>query len=275
MKKTKKPRIGLVLGSGGTRGFAHLGVVSVLEENNIDYDVIAGCSVGSMVGALLAFGFKSKKIYDITVGLGRDTWMKFVVPKMGLISTKNMREIINILVKDQTFDDALKKLYIVSTDLEEGEKIVFTKGNVADAVCASSAIPAIFEAVNLDGKLYVDGSVMDPLPVSIVPDNEVDLIIGVDLSNKGNFKNIKNIYQVIFRSLEIMHGNLENYKEARDECDVLIRPDFTKLAVKNMLSFDSSEEYYNLGREAALDALPQIKKAINELIAFEENALKK
>lgn len=264
MKNKMKPRIALVLGSGGTRGFAHLGVVSVLEEHNIEYDLIAGCSVGSMVGALLAFGLKPKKIYDITVGLGRDTWIKFVMPKMGLISTKNMHEIINILVKNQSFDEATKKLFIVATELSEGKEVVFTKGDVADAVCASSAIPAIFEAVDIDGKLYVDGSVVDPLPVSILPKNEFDFIIGVDLSNKGSFQNIKNIYQVIFRSLEIMHGNLEKYKDARDECDILIRPDFTKLDVKNMMSFDFSEEYYNLGREKALEALPKIKKMIND-----------
>lgn len=264
MKKSKLPRIALVLGSGGTRGFAHLGVVSVLEENNINYDLIAGCSAGSMVGALLAFGLKAKKVYDITVGLGRDTWIKFVVSKTGLVSTKNMREIINILVKNQSFDKATKKLYIVSTDLEKGEEIVFTKGNVAEAVCASAAIPAIFEAVDIEGKLYVDGSVMDPLPVSAVPKNEVDIIIGVDLSHKGTDQKSKNMYQIIFRSLEIMHGNLEKYKDSRNECDVLIRPDFTKLNVKNMMSFDASEEYFDLGREAALEALPKIKRLINE-----------
>lgn len=271
MKKIKKPKIALVLGSGGTRGFAHLGVVSVLEENDINYDTIAGCSVGSMVGALLAFGLKAKKIYDITVGLGRDTWIKFVVPKMGLVSTKNMFEIINILVKNQSFDKSIKKLYIVSTDLEEGKEIIFTKGNVAEAVCASSAIPAVFEAVDIDGKLYVDGSVMDPLPVSALSKNDADIIIGVDLSHKGNDKKLKNMYQIIFRSLEIMHGNLEKYKESRAKCAVLISPDFTKFNGKNMMSFDLSEEYFDLGREAALEALPKIKALINE---FEENELK-
>ena len=124
-------KVGLALGSGGVRGFAHLGVLSVLEDNNIKVDVIVGCSLVSLFGALFCCGLDSAMIMKLAKGLGRDPWLDFVIPKMGFISTRKIYEIMKLLTKEQNIEDLPTIFATVGTDLQSGKEFVFTEGEQA------------------------------------------------------------------------------------------------------------------------------------------------
>ena len=146
-------KLGLTLGSGGIRGFAHLGVLSVLEENNIEADIIVGCSIGSIIGALFCCGLDSATIMKLAKGLGRDPWLDFVIPKMGFISTRKIYEIMKLLTKEQNIEDLPTIFATVGTDLQSGKEFVFTEGPIADAVCGSICVPGVFEPYAYNGMI--------------------------------------------------------------------------------------------------------------------------
>ena len=162
-----KPKLGLVLGSGGLRGLAHVGVLSVLEENGIEVDLVAGCSIGSLIGALICAGYDSDTIMKLANGLGRGSWLQFVVHKKGFIGTENIYKIVTMLTKGRKIEELGKPFAAVATDLATGREHVFRDGNSAAAVCASVAVPGIFVPYEWDGRQLVDGAIVNPTPVSV------------------------------------------------------------------------------------------------------------
>lgn len=252
---TKRPKLGLVLGSGGLRGLAHVGVLSVLEENKIEVDLVAGCSIGSLIGVLICAGYDSATILKLAKGLGRGSWLDFVVHKKGFIGSENIYKIVTMLTKGQRIEELKKPFAAVATDLKTGKEIVFRKGNSAAAVCASVSIPGVFVPYVWEGKQLADGALVNPTPVSVAKDMGADIVLAVDLAAVSTVDNINTIFDVIIRSLDIMEKGLFSYRRLIQDCDVLIQPELSSCAVTD---FKKIEECYQVGRNAAWDALPQL-----------------
>ena len=257
-------KLGLTLGSGGIRGFAHLGVLSVLEENNIEADIIVGCSIGSIIGALFCCGLDSATIMKLAKGLGRDPWLDFVIPKMGFISTRKIYEIMKLLTKEQNIEDLPTIFATVGTDLQSGKEFVFTEGPIADAVCGSICVPGVFEPYAYNGMLLVDGAVSNPTPVNITKQLGAEVIIAVDMAGTQLGNEIDSMQKVIVYSLRLMERNLFQYKKLREQCDVLIRPHFPALGVGSLTDFNNMDAFYASGRAAGEAALPAILKALSD-----------
>lgn len=253
----KDPTIGIALGSGGARGFAHIGVLQVLEEAGIPVDLIAGSSMGSLVGAFYATGIEIKYMEQIAIHLKRRHWLDFTVPKMGFVTGTKLLEMVRFVTRDLTFEEAKIPLSIVATDLETGERIVFQEGPIYKAVRASISIPGIFVPVRIDGRLCVDGGVIDRVPISTCRNMGADIVIAVDVGLYDHKAEVKDIIGVFLQTFEIMERELVKYRII--DADVLIRPD---VGFVSSTSFTNIEECIERGRLAAREALPAIREKI-------------
>lgn len=254
-----RPKIGLALGSGGARGFAHLGVIKVLKENNIPIDYLAGSSMGSLVACFYGAGIDIDRLYKIATAFKRKYYLDFTVPKMGFIAGKRVKELIHLFTKGKMLEELIVPVAVVATDLMSGEKVVFTKGSIADAVRASISIPGIFVPEKVNGRLLVDGGVVDRIPVSVVKDMGADLVVAVDVSHINKQAEITSIYDVIMQSLEIMQMELVENRQIAS--DVMIRP---KVEKYNSRSFTHIEEIIKRGEEEAQKCMPQILALIEQ-----------
>ncbi len=184
MTKSKRPKIGLALGSGGARGLAHIGVIKVLEENNIPIDFIAGSSIGAMAGGLYAAGLTMKKIEEIALSTDwRRVFSVLSDPslKKGLIGGKKLKTFIESYIDGKKFEDCKIPFVAVATDLKTGEIVILDKGKIAQAVRASISIPLIFKPIEINGRTLADGGLSAPVPVEIARNMGADIVIAVNL----------------------------------------------------------------------------------------------
>ncbi|MCK5450069.1 patatin-like phospholipase family protein [Candidatus Pacearchaeota archaeon] len=263
MNKNKQ-KIGIALGSGGASGFAHIGVLKVLEENNFQVSSIVGCSIGAIIGACYALDSNIKEEKKVLFSLTKKDLIKLAdlnFQKKGLIYGKNIRNFIKSLIGDKTFSDTKIPLKILATDLESGKEVVIDKGKLVDAIMASISIPGIFPPVRLNGKLLVDGGLINPTPTDIVKKMGADIIIGVDLTmkNKMKLKN-PNIFQTLMRSYEIVRTQSTKYHINREDNNLLIiKPNINELMFFN---FYKSQKFIKEGERVARKALPDIKSLL-------------
>lgn len=250
----ERPKIGLALGSGGARGFAHIGVIKILRDANIPIDYIAGSSIGSIVGCLYGAGLDIDRLYLISKFFKRKYYLDFTVPRMGLISGNKVKELIHLFTYGMNLEDLDIPVAVVATDLLSGEKVVYSKGPIANAVRASISIPGIFVPEKIDGRLLVDGGVIDRIPVSVVKNMGADIVIAVDVANVNSNTEITSIYDVIMRSLDIMQRELVNNREI--ESDFMLRPN---VEMFNSKAFTDLDHIIQIGEEEA-------KKHVNDII---------
>lgn len=258
MDSLYNPKIGLALGSGGARGFAHLGVIKVLKEENIPIDLIAGSSMGALVGAFYGTGLDIDKLYKLAYAFKRKYYLDFTVPKMGFISGNRVKELIRMFTKNKNIEDLQIPLSIVATDLLKGERVVFNKGPVASAVRASIAIPGILVPERIDGRVLVDGGVVDKVPISILKEMGADIVIAVDVSSVKMIEEITSIYDVILQSIEIMQNEIMKYRVM--EADVMISPLVTQYSSR---AFTNIEDIIRIGEDSARVMIPQIRDLID------------
>jgi NTE family protein len=253
----RRPKIGLALGSGGARGFAHLGVIKVLQEEGIPIDMIAGSSMGALVASFYAAGIDLNQLYRLSTAFRRKYYLDFTVPKMGFIAGNRVKELVRIFTQNKNIEQLTIPVAIVATDLMSGEKVVFTSGPVADAVRASIAIPGIFVPAKMNGRILVDGGVVDRVPVSVVKDMGADIVIAVDVSQVKRDEEITSIFDVIMQSIDIMQKELVSYREIAS--DIMIRP---QVQVYSSKSFTNIEEIIQLGEEEGRNQLSNIRTVI-------------
>ncbi|CVK17713.1 patatin-like phospholipase family protein [Sporomusa sphaeroides] len=261
------PKIGLALGSGGLRGIAHIGVLKVLEKYNIPVDYIAGCSIGSLIGALYTAGLDPETMFKLAKNLKKRHWLDFVIPQMGMVSGERALATIRLLTKQKTFAELKTPLAVVATELNSGREVVFTEGDVAQAVRASISVPGVFIPFTIDGKLFVDGAVINPTPIDTVRNMGADVVIAVDLAHAGTITNISNMFDVIIQSIDIMEREL--CKHRQHHCDVLIQPDVGSFSPS---SFETMDECALAGEVAAESVIPEIKKILASLQCTEEKS---
>lgn len=253
----RRPRIGIALGSGGARGFAHLGVIKVLEQNQIPIDMIAGSSMGALVGSFYAAGINIDQLYKMATAFKRKYYLDFTVPKMGFITGDRVKNLIKAFTQNKNIEDLKIPLAIVATDIQKGKKVVFKSGPVADAVRASISIPGIFVPVQMDGQLLVDGGVIDRVPVSVVKEMGADIVIAVDVSQVKKNDQITSIFDVIMQSIDIMQDELVHHRKIAS--DFMIRPRVEQYSSRE---FTNIEEIIKIGEQEASANIHLIKQRI-------------
>jgi NTE family protein len=252
-----EPKIGLALGSGGARGFAHLGVIKVLKEAGIPIHLIAGSSMGALVGSFYGAGIEIDHLYKLSTAFKRKYFLDFTVPKMGFIAGKRVKEFIKVFTHGKKIEELDLPVGIVATDLLTGEKVIFTKGPVAEAVRASISIPGIFVPEKYNGRILIDGGVSDRVPVSVAKQMGADLVIAVDVSGVERNAEMTSIYDVIMQSIDIMQKEIINNRAIAS--DIMIRPPVETYSSR---AFTNIEEIITLGEEEAKKHLEEIKSSI-------------
>ncbi len=254
-----RPRVALVLGSGGTRGIAHIGVLKVLRQERIPIDLVVGCSAGSIIGALFCSGIAQDKLQQIGVTCGRKDVFDYVLSKNGVIDGSKVESFIVKHAGRRRFAQLETPFAVICTDVEAGEEIVIARGDVARAVRASCSFPGLMVPMRVNGKLLVDGGVLDKLPVTIARKLGADVVIAVNVTAKTQGVQISNAVELIIQTINLM-GNRMADTEAR-LADVLITPD---VGQQWMLDFKDAEKCIDAGVEAAKKAMPNIRALLSQ-----------
>lgn len=255
-----KIRIGIALGGGAAKGFAHIGVIKMLEANGIRPEVVSGTSAGSVVGALYASGMDAFEMQQHAVALDEARIRDVTLFNGGLIRGQKLQDYVNEMVGRRPFEKMRMPFAVVSTRLETGDRTVFVRGNVGQAVRASCSIPGVFEPVKIGDYRYVDGGVVSPVPVDAARQLGADFVIAVDISTKTTGETPKNMLGVVNQSITIMGQKLGEQELAR--ADIVIRPRVNDIGPA---AFEQRNHAILQGEKAALAALPQIRAKIAQM----------
>ncbi|WP_119156847.1 patatin-like phospholipase family protein [Caldimonas tepidiphila] len=250
----KPPRIGLALGGGAARGFAHIGVIQVLEENGIRPDLVVGTSAGSLVAALYASGKTPTELAGLADTMDETAITDWSFPMRGVIRGEALARYVSQQTGGKPIEQMRLPLGIVATDLASGQGVLFQRGDTGSAVRASSAVPAVFQPVRVGGREYVDGGLVAPVPVRYARQMGADLVIAVDISSAPDGNAVGDAMRMLLQTFAIM-GNSINQFELR-EADVVIRP---KLAGVSGADFSARKRSIQAGREAAQQALAELR----------------
>ena len=256
-KPTRPPRVALALGGGAARGFAHIGVIEVLEENGIHPDLVTGTSAGSLVAALYASGRTGKELEAIAVNMDESALTDWSFPGRGLIRGEALAHYIRESTGNKPLEQMKIPLGIVATDLDSGKPILFRRGDVGTAVRASSAVPAVFQPVRIGTHEYVDGGLTSPVPVRAARDMGADVIIAVDISQLPDGGDTSNALHMLLQTFSIMSRSI-NELELK-EAEIALHPRLVGVAGTD---FTVRKKNIEAGREAALAMLPQIKAKV-------------
>jgi NTE family protein len=255
------PRVALVLGGGAARGFAHVGVLRVLEQEKIPIDLIVGTSVGSLIGALYAEDRNSFEVEWTAFQLEEQDLLDYgvfnAVMGMSFAAGDRLEQWLGAKLKVKNIENLKVPFAAVATDLNWGSRVVIDKGSVARAVRASSAIPGVFPPVQHLGKILVDGGVTDNIPIGVAREKGADIVIAVDISENVGNTDIKNVVDVVLQATNIMFAlNVEHSKKG---ADVLVIP---KIGDVGMLDFTQKKRCMKAGIDAGREAVPRVRQAI-------------
>lgn len=258
----EKIRVALVLGSGGVRGMAHVGVLEELEAANIQVDLIVGCSAGSIVGALYADNPNIEIIKRAIAGINTDSILDIDIwnCRYGLSQGKSMNRVIDKYLDAETFEELKIPLVVVATDLHTGELVPMGAGDLVKAVQASCSIPFVFVPCEHMGRVLVDGGVINPVPVKVAYDMGADFVIAVDLCELLPKTFPSNLFGVAARSAEIAF--MWQNEVCTHSADVIIRP---KTCGVGAFNDDMKQQLYEAGKYAARELIPQIKELLADI----------
>jgi NTE family protein len=251
-------KVALVLGAGAARGFAHIGVLKVLETNKIPIHMIIGTSAGSFIGALYSYGYDAFELQKLSFNIRQDDIVDFTIPDNGFIKGEKLADYINHMLRNTPMEKLRIPFYAVTTDIRNGKEMVFGRGDTGTAVRASCSIPGIFKPVSIGGRLYVDGGVVSPVAVEAARRLGADIVIAVDISGNTDLPAPANTIDTILQSISIMYSRLSAIQLAK--ADVVIRP---KLGYIGSTDFSMRNEAILEGEKAATEALPRIKAIVN------------
>jgi NTE family protein len=253
-----RPGVGLALGGGFARGFAHLGVLQVLEQNHIPISCIAGTSVGSILGAAYASGAPLSRIIATCRELRFRDIARWRVSRLGLASNQRLGDLIERVFESRQFEDLRIPTAVVATDLGTGEPVVFTHGGLVDAIRASCAFPGLFEPVEIGTRCLADGGLVAPVPTHAARLLGASCVIGVSVGMQDGHRGTpSNIFQVVSRAVSAAQKHqLEIWER---HADLVLRPDVQALAWDD---FDRADEAIAAGAAAAQRALPRIQKLL-------------
>jgi len=253
----RPPRIGLALGGGAARGFAHIGVIQVLEEQGIRPDLVVGTSAGSLVAAMWAAGKSGVELGSLAQSMDETAFADWMYPGRGLLRGEGLARYVRQHTDGLSIEAMKRPLGIVATDLGSGQAILFQRGDPAVAVRASSAVPAVFEPVKIGGREYVDGGLVAPVPVQFARQMGADLVIAVDISAATEGQPTGDALKMLLQTFAIMGRNLGQYQLR--EADVVMRPKLQGVAGTD---FGARRLAVLAGREAAWSMLAELRAKI-------------
>ncbi len=253
----KPPRIGLALGGGAARGFAHIGVIQALEDSGIRPDLVVGTSAGSLVAALYASGLHSPELIRLADAMDEASITDWAFPGRGLIRGEALAKFVREHTGGRNIEQMALPLGIVATDLDSGAPILFQRGDAGLAVRASSAVPAVFQPVKIGTREYVDGGLVSPVPVRFARQMGAEVVIAVDISAVPEGNATGDPLRMLLQTFAIM-GRSINQFELR-EADVVLRP---RLPGVSGADFAARKRIIQAGREAALAALPDLRAKV-------------
>ena len=253
-------RVGLALGGGAAKGFAHVGVIKMLEAQGIRPAVVAGTSAGSVVGALYASGMDPFALQKQAFALDEEAIRDVSLFSGGVVKGQKLQDYVNQLVKQRRLDAMRIPFAAVATRLEDGQRTVFTRGNTGQAVRASSSIPGVFEPVKIGAHSYVDGGVVSPVPVDAARELGADFVIAVDISSKASGTAPGSLLGNVNQSITIMGQKLGALELQR--ADIVIRPAVLGIGAT---AFEARNDAILEGERAALAAMPQIRAKLAQL----------
>ncbi len=253
------PRIGLALGGGAARGFAHVGVLQVLEEAGIHADLVVGTSAGSLVAALYASGRSGRELQHVADTMEEAAFTDWTLPLVnrGVLRGEALARYVDAQVGHRLIEQMPIRLGIVATNLGNGEGVLFQRGDTGTAVRASSAVPALFLPVRIGNQDYVDGGLVSPVPVHYAREMGAELVVAVDISSAPEGNRAADPLQVLLQTFAIMGKSLNRY-ELRD-ADIVVRP---SLSGFGSADFASRAKAIAAGRAAMQHALPQLRAAL-------------
>ena len=261
-----KNKVGLALGSGAARGLAHVGVLKVLAGEGIPIDMIAGTSAGSIVGSLYAMGTSISKMEAFARILGQHKYSYLLdpgLPRTGFLKGRKIREILAPYYNNTAFKDLKIPFSCVATDIETGEIVIMNKGPVLDAVIASSSIPIVLSAVELDGRRLVDGGLVDPVPINVLRNMGADVVIAVNVTpakiQKSDALRTHGIFHIVMQTLHIATYQITAASLTR--ADIVIEPPVEHIGP---FDFQRVDECIQIGEETAVRIVPAIKKLLAE-----------
>ena len=252
------PRVGLALGGGAARGFAHIGVIQVLEEQGIKVDLVAGTSAGSLVAALYASGLSGREMAVLAENMDEGSITDWAFPTRGLIRGEALARYIREKTGGKQIEQMKLPLGIVATDLSDGSGILFRRGDTGAAVRASSSVPAVFQPVKIGSREYVDGGLVAPVPVRYARQMGAELVIAVDISSPPEEKPGGDAVRMLLQTFSIMGRSINNFELS--DADVVLRP---KLDGVGSADFSARKRSVQAGREVALGALALIRAKIS------------
>jgi len=253
---TPKPplRIALVLGGGAARGFAHIGVIKALEAQGIVPDMVVGTSAGSVVAALYASGMSGFDLQNLALKMEEDMVADWTLPNRGVLKGEALQDFINQKVKNLTLQKMPKPLGVVATDLQSGEMMLFRRGDTGIAVRASSAVPGVFQPVEISGRDYVDGGLTSPVPAQSARTMGADFVIAVDISNVSRQDKLTGTLDILLQTFSIMGHAISRHE--LEDADVVIRP---KTAAVSSTDFEGRHLAILEGEKAAAAVMPGLK----------------
>jgi NTE family protein len=251
----KKPlKIALALGGGAARGFAHIGVIKALEAQGIVPDIVVGTSAGSVVGALYASGMSGFDLQHVALQMEEQMVADWTLPNRGVLKGEALQAFINQNVHHLTIQNMAKPLGVVATDLQSGELVLFRRGDTGMAVRASSAVPGMFQPVEISGRDYVDGGLTSPVPARSARAMGADFVIAVDISNVGRGDRLNGTVDVLLQTFSIMGHAISRHE--LEDADVVIRP---KTAAVGSTDFQGRHLAIMEGEKAVAAVIPELK----------------
>ncbi len=252
----KIPKLGLALGGGAARGFAHIGVLQVLEEEGIKPALVVGTSAGSVVASFYASGKTGQQLQWLADTMDETQFTDWANPfsGRGILRGEALGKYINSQLNGMKIEDMKLPLGIVATDLRTGDGILFRRGDVATAVRASSAVPSVFEPVQIAGKDYVDGGLVSPVPVRYARQMGADLVLAVDISSRPEDAKTTDMLKVLLQTFSIMGKSISQLELA--QADVVVRPALPDIG---STEFSARKKSIEAGRAAMKQAMPQLR----------------
>jgi len=254
----KPAKIAVVLGAGASKGFAHIGVLKVLESHRVPVHMVVGTSVGSFVGCLYAYGYNPYELQTLAFSLQKEDMAEYIIPDNGFIKGEKLENFVNKKVKYTTIDKFKIPFYAVATNIQTGEETVFGRGNSGRAVRASCSIPGVFNPVVIGNKAHVDGGVVSPVAVDVARRYGADVVIAVDISASLAATAPEGTFDTIMQSIDIMYNKMAVIQ--LKNADVVVKP---KVGYIGSSDFTKRHEAIMEGEKAAMEAMP----AINQIVA--------
>lgn len=253
-------KIAVVLGAGVSKGFAHIGVLKVLEANKIPIHMLVGTSAGSFVGSLYAYGYNAFQLQEISFSIERSDIIDFGIPDKGFIKGDRLEEFINKKVNNVPLENLKIPFHAVATDIQSGKETIFSNGNTGTAVRASCSIPGVFRPVKIGDRMFADGGIVSPVAVDAARRLGADIVIAVDISSDIDSTLPEGTLDMILKSISIMHSQISGTQLSH--ADVVIKP---KVGYIGSSDFTKRHEAVLEGEKAATTALPEIQNLLVKL----------